>query len=517
MSNIYSNLSKIKPKNDDFSQSERKLNKKRHLQNKQPILLEQTVVENKLNDLELIKMKKKFTEELYLLQRENRGEEVILPKKDELNLNESIQHSNGAIDSNRKVINDYQVEFTKYIDNSFTERLVSIINNMIMLSLNNKDVRINYPIHKLIISVTKKFMLTEYELVYFSLYLDKFGWLNPDYYIEQNLNFCALTTKIYLNKNNNVIINFLNHIQPEFEKQHSIFLQEQRNKIENLNIPPKDVNERYNTLVKGYNIYCKQNYLDLNFVVDEILNMSIPYNETRKEKNGEASPNENNSVYNVSIIDIKNNYSVNPGEDFKNKKGRKKKLGEHEEKINIVSNYQNFSQPNPFTLQPQFSTLAVNNNNSGFMFHNDPLFNYNNFLSKGFDGKYINSGNININSCTVNNSNNLNFFGKDIYNEKFNPILNDLSKDKKENKKIENDHIINPIIHQTLNKKGSNYNNLDIELKNSNLNFELAYPSGKLDNVFFTKFNKNNNLNLENSVSDGFYKGNILNKDSNTF
>ncbi len=48
-----------------------------------------------------------------------------------------------------------------------------------------------------------------------------------------------------------------------------------------LTITPRELNERFKILSRPFNTYCKQNYIDYNFVVDQILQMSLPYSEGR--------------------------------------------------------------------------------------------------------------------------------------------------------------------------------------------------------------------------------------------
>jgi len=46
-----------------------------------------------------------------------------------------------------------------------------------------------------------------------------------------------------------------------------------------MTITPRELNERFSILSRPFNTYCKQNYIDYNFAVDQILQMSLPYSE----------------------------------------------------------------------------------------------------------------------------------------------------------------------------------------------------------------------------------------------
>lgn len=78
-------------------------------------------------------------------------------------------------------------------------------------------------------------------------------------------------------------------------------------------ISPRELNERFNLLNKPFNTYCKTNYIDYNFVVDQILQMSLPYSEA---KQGGASQDYNKitlsdpSVYDTSLKTALNAYNT---------------------------------------------------------------------------------------------------------------------------------------------------------------------------------------------------------------
>ena len=48
-----------------------------------------------------------------------------------------------------------------------------------------------------------------------------------------------------------------------------------------------DVNQRYSLLKKPFNIYCQNNFIDFNSVVDKILRMSLPYNDNKGKEGDE--------------------------------------------------------------------------------------------------------------------------------------------------------------------------------------------------------------------------------------
>lgn len=157
------------------------------------------------------------------------------------------------------------------------------------------QLRNNFQLHKILLGVIKKLMMTENEVIYFSLYLDKLGWSGPEYHLNDYLSYVGFTVKIYLNASISIISDYLKQIDPSFEQRYLSFMEKQKGSWESINISPREVNKRHQELVRLCNSYCKQNYLDLNFIVDEVLAMSLPYSEAKRDKIGfdELSSNSN--------------------------------------------------------------------------------------------------------------------------------------------------------------------------------------------------------------------------------
>lgn len=69
-----------------------------------------------------------------------------------------------------------------------------------------------------------------------------------------------------------------------------------------LTITPRELNERYKILSRPFNTYCKQNYIDYNFVVDQILQMSLPYSEGRPTN--EKVRSQENTLYEEQVTNV---------------------------------------------------------------------------------------------------------------------------------------------------------------------------------------------------------------------
>ena len=68
-----------------------------------------------------------------------------------------------------------------------------------------------------------------------------------------------------------------------------------------LKIHPRDLNQRFYSLKKPFNTHCKINYVDFNCVVDQILQMSLPYCDAKNNNNNNNNNIHINNINNVSM------------------------------------------------------------------------------------------------------------------------------------------------------------------------------------------------------------------------
>ena len=83
-----------------------------------------------------------------------------------------------------------------------------------------------------------------------------------------------------MNANYNFIIDYLNY-KNKVNDRFNLWLSHKKDYESHLKIHPRDLNERFLLLKKTFNSHCKVNYIDFNCVVDQILQMSLPYCETK--------------------------------------------------------------------------------------------------------------------------------------------------------------------------------------------------------------------------------------------
>lgn len=122
--------------------------------------------------------------------------------------------------------------------------------------------------------------MNELEVVYLSLFLDKMGWQTEGYQIDENLLITGISVKMYLNTNYGYIIEHLSK-KMKIEERFNTWLNKRKDYSYTMTIAPRELNERFKLLSKPVNTYCKQNYIDHNFIVDQILQMSLPYSEQK--------------------------------------------------------------------------------------------------------------------------------------------------------------------------------------------------------------------------------------------
>ena len=225
---------------------------------------------NDLKNIDLQKISKIIEKELTENLLSNQKEDIY---KGEIKIISSKKTEESA----------YKKLHNNYLKNNFNTNIISMITQLINTSTTlPKDLKNNYPLNNILLDIVKELMLSDLEIVYYSLFLDIFGWTNEYYDVKDNLVITGLSVKKFLNKDTDIIEN---HLDKNYEKMHDKFnnwVNSQSDFKKNLSFGPMIVNERNNLLKRPFNCYCKNNYIDYNDVVDKILQLSLPYNEINK-------------------------------------------------------------------------------------------------------------------------------------------------------------------------------------------------------------------------------------------
>lgn len=203
--------------------------------------------------------------------------------KDQMSKEMSRFKNKIANPSSQPIVSDYDKKYKQYITEGFTMSTLMIVNRMFSDSKSlPRDLRNNYPLHSLLIKIIRQLMMNELELVYFSIYLDIFGWKNKNFDIMDHFLITGLSVKKYLNINTEYLETYLNNEYPDLLDKFNQWLKTEKDYNLLITISPRDVNERFNLLKRPFNTYCKNNFIDYNESVDRILHMSLPYNENVK-------------------------------------------------------------------------------------------------------------------------------------------------------------------------------------------------------------------------------------------
>jgi hypothetical protein len=106
---------------------------------------------------------------------------------------------------------------------------------------------------------------------------------------------------MYLNANYGYIIEHLSK-KMKIEDRFNAWLTIKKDYYNSMTIAPRELNERYKLLSKPFDTYCKQNYIDYNFIVDQILQMSLPYSEGKSVHERVAeTPSQEHTYFEPSV------------------------------------------------------------------------------------------------------------------------------------------------------------------------------------------------------------------------
>jgi hypothetical protein len=183
-----------------------------------------------------------------------------------------------------------------YIKNNLNINIISMITKLINTSNTiSKTLKSNYPLNDLLIEIVKELLLTDLEIVYFSLYLDIYGWENKYFDLKDNLILTALSVKKYLNEDIDIIETHLTENYENIKEKFANWILSQKDK-KKIVITPRMVNERNNILKKTFNCYCRNNYIDYDNAVDKILHLSLSYNEINKHISNNKQKNKSKEL-----------------------------------------------------------------------------------------------------------------------------------------------------------------------------------------------------------------------------
>ena len=369
---------------------------------------------------------------------------------------------------------EYETMSKNYLLNEFTNNCLVYINKIIINVDKNhlKKIQGTFELNKIFIQIIKELLMNEFELILLSLYLENFdlSYNNNIESFKQSLIFlCFFIKKLTLSKDKLSPINsFLIRKYQGFEDNYAKWFESNSSILnKKLYFSYVEINQRFKEFNKPYSIFCKSNYLDYNLIIDRILTMSIPYNETKggnKSSNNKKSLNEiyniNNSLNNIYNEQSNSNMNLNQKYLYCNNQNNSK---------NYYPNYIPSYPGSIFFGQNNFGCL-YNNNNANILYQ----------LNQ------INNGQINSNTNFINRES----------------IESNSQKEEKQNKKN--------IIFISKKDEDNNINNNNLSLKNE-LNGNNANPKLFLMNPSQNSTeskndskenNDNNDINITNNEND---------------
>ena len=385
--------------------------------------------DTKRQEIDIVKFKKKINEIMYTIS------------------NESIKSSNDL---------DIQYESMRknYFLNEFTSSCLKYINRIILFVKKNhlKKFQGIFELNKIFISIIKELLMNEFELLLLSLYLetvdisscvDIISFKNSLTYL------CFLIKKLTLSQEKLTPINsFLNRKYQSFDDKFNKWFESNSAVFNNkLYFSYMEINQRFKEYNQSHSIYCKNNYIDYNLIIDRILTMSIPYNDTKNDNLFENRNNEGNSNYGVIVNSLNTSYNNLSTENK-----------------NIINN-QNY---------------LINNNNLNN--------NLNNYISTYPVELYLNQNNNNKLKCLYNNKNNFICPINTQNNEQLN--INYINKDL-ESSIIKQQEII------------KNKNNIVVDNVNNNKNNSINEPNKKgSNNKMFLVTQEQKNIDMKEKENE---------------
>lgn len=211
--------------------------------------------------------------------------EISQSKSNVIKINNEREHD--PIWTEAEIIKNYRKSYKYFMDNIYTGQTMNMINQIIVY-LKNPTIqkqRNKIHLHKILIKMVKYFMLSPIEIVYFSLYLDIISFKASDKF-QDYLYIVAYLVKINLNEDINHINQYIKIKNPYLLKTYEEFTK----RIPTIRISPKESNRRFSLLTRHSNAYCKANVIDRNYIVDQIIDMSLPYSEHKSDLVDRRSP-----------------------------------------------------------------------------------------------------------------------------------------------------------------------------------------------------------------------------------
>ena len=380
--------------------------------------IKKSVVSNKkrsrdqlTNEVDMLRFKKKIKSLMIRLQETTKQVENKIPNIDLL--------------YTEIPDNIYQNMFQKYLKNEYTLTCVMLINKIILDIKRNhlEQYQSKYNFNKIFVSLTKELLFNEYELILLSLYLE---YIDISLYLDLFSLEDSLLFLFFFIKRLTISINELEPINSYLTKKYENFSQKfkkwlfiNEKKISNkLYFNYIEINQRFKEYNSPFNVYCSDNYIDYNFIVDNILSMSLPYIDIKSNKI------EENKLTNSFEPNNSNQISINKNEE--NQSNIIKILNESDisNNANNISNIKNSNNTNntnkSITPNSLLHSLSNRNNIIPGLSMNKNLILNNSLDNNNIVNPYLNINKIPIDGLSTKQQEDLN--KKKANSMLFNPL-----------------------------------------------------------------------------------------------
>ena len=290
-------------------------------------------------------------------------------KKEEIDMLKLKKKINGIMMSICNEINEstndlnilYDSMHKNYILNEFTSNCLKYINKIVLDVRKNhlKKFQSIFELNRIFVSIIKELLMNEFELLLLSLYLESIDLSSCKDIIsfkDSLIYLCYFIKKITLSSEKiSPIYSFLNRKYQNFEDKFKKWFEYNSSIFNNkLYFSYSEVNTRFKEYNQSHSIYCKNNYIDYNLIIDRILTMSIPYNESKTD-NLFIDTN-----INKDLGKKRNNEIINYNNSLENKINIEQKFLFNNDNINNLNNYINKN----ITINSEQIYLSKNNNNN---------------------------------------------------------------------------------------------------------------------------------------------------------
>ena len=290
-------------------------------------------------------------------------------KKEEIDMLKLKKKINGIMMSICNEINEstndlnilYDSMHKNYILNEFTSNCLKYTNKIVLDVRKNhlKKFQSIFELNRIFVSIIKELLMNEFELLLLSLYLESIDLSSCKDIIsfkDSLIYLCYFIKKITLSSVKiSPIYSFLNRKYQNFEDKFKKWFEYNSSIFNNkLYFSYSEVNTRFKEYNQSHSIYCKNNYIDYNLIIDRILTMSIPYNESKTD-NLFIDTN-----INKDLGKKRNNEIINYNNSLENKINKEQKFLFNNNNINNLNNYINKN----ITINSDQIYLSKNNNNN---------------------------------------------------------------------------------------------------------------------------------------------------------